>query len=148
MQELQETGLDPWAGKIPWTRKWQLTPVFLPGKFHGQRSLVGYSPWGRKESDMTERLHFHFYSAYKLNKQGDNIQSWRTPFPILNQSNVPCPVLTIASWPAYRFLRRQVRWSAIPISFQNFPQFVMIHTVKGFSVVNEADVFLELTYFK
>ena len=46
------------------------------------------------------------YSAYKLNKQGDNIQPWRTPFPIWNQSIVPCLVLTVASWPAYRFLRR------------------------------------------
>ena len=54
------------------------------------------------------------YSAYNLNKQGDNIQPWRTPFPIWNQSVVPCPVLTVASWPAYRFLRRQVRWSDIP----------------------------------
>ena len=43
-----------------WRRKWQSTPVRLPGKSHGQRSLVGYSPWGHKESDMTERLHFHF----------------------------------------------------------------------------------------
>ena len=43
------------------------------------------------------------YSAYKLNKQGDNIQPWYTPFPIWNQSVIPCPVLTIASWPAYRF---------------------------------------------
>ena len=42
------------------------------------------------------------YSAYKLNKQGDNVQPWRTPFPIWNESVVPCPVLTIASWPAYR----------------------------------------------
>ena len=40
-------------------RKWQPTLVFLPGKFHGQRSLVGYSPWGHKESDMTERLHLY-----------------------------------------------------------------------------------------
>ena len=43
---------------IPWRRKWQPTPVFLPGKFHGLRSLVGYSPWGHKELDMTEPLHF------------------------------------------------------------------------------------------
>ena len=50
------------------------------------------------------------YSAYKLNKQGDNIQPWRTPFPIWNQSVVPCPVLIIASCSAYRFLRRQVKW--------------------------------------
>ena len=49
-----DTGLTP--QKIPWNRKWQITPVFLLGKSHGQRSLVGYSPWGRKESDMTEQL--------------------------------------------------------------------------------------------
>ena len=48
-------GFDPWVGKIPWSREWQATPVFLPGKFHGQRSLVGYSPWGRKEVVRTER---------------------------------------------------------------------------------------------
>ena len=71
------------------------------------------------------------YSAYKLNNQGDNIQPWCTPFPILNHSVVPCKVLTVASWPAYRFLRRQVRWSGIPISWRIF-QFVVIHTVKGF----------------
>ena len=45
------------------------------------------------------------YSASKLNKQGDNIQPWCTPFPIWNQSVVPCPILTVASWPAYRFLK-------------------------------------------
>ena len=56
------------------------------------------------------------YSEWKLNKQGDNIQPWCTPFPSLNQSIVPCLVLIIASWPAYRFLRRQVRCSGIPIS--------------------------------
>ena len=62
-------------------------------------------------------LTFHLqYSAYKLNKQGDNIQPWRTPFPIWNQSVVPGPILTIASWHAYRFLRKQVRRSGIPIS--------------------------------
>ena len=50
-------GFDPWVRKMLWKRKWQPTPVLLPGKFHGQSSLVGYSPWGRKESDTTERLH-------------------------------------------------------------------------------------------
>ena len=59
------------------------------------------------------------YSAYKLNKQGDNIQPWHSPFPICNQSVVPCPVLTVASWPAYRFLKRQFRWSGIPISLRS-----------------------------
>ena len=66
-------------------------------------------------------LAFHLiFSDYKWNKQGDNIQPWCPPFPIWNQSLVPCPVLTVASWPAYRFLRRQVRWSGIPISFRIF----------------------------
>ena len=53
-----EPGFDPWVRKIPWRRKWQPTPVLLPGKSHGQRSLVDYSSWDRKESDTTERLHF------------------------------------------------------------------------------------------
>ena len=71
------------------------------------------------------------YSAYKLNKQGDNIQPCCTHFPIWNQCVVPCPVLTVASWPAYRFLKRQVRWSGMPNLFQNFLQFIVIHTVKA-----------------
>ena len=72
---------------------------------------------------------FHMmYSAYKLNKQGDNIQPWRTPSPIWNQSVVPCLVLAVATWPAYRFLRRQVRWSGIPISWRIF-QFVVFPIV-------------------
>ena len=50
---------DPWVGKILQRMKWQPTPVLLPGKSHGGRSMVGYSPWGRKESDTTEQLHFH-----------------------------------------------------------------------------------------
>ena len=47
---------DPWVGKIPWRRKWQPIPVFLPGKSHRQRILAGYSPWSREEPDTTERL--------------------------------------------------------------------------------------------
>ena len=60
------------------------------------------------------------YSAYKLNKQGDNIQPWCTPFPIWNQSVFLCLVVTVASWPAYTFLRKQVRWSSIPVSWRIF----------------------------
>ena len=60
------------------------------------------------------------YSSSKLNKHSDNIQPQHTPFPIWNQSVVPCPVLTVASWPAYRFLKRQVRCSGIPTSFRIF----------------------------
>ena len=57
--QCRRPGFDPWVGKIPWRRRWQPTPVFLPGESHGQRSLVGYSLRDRKESDTTERLHTH-----------------------------------------------------------------------------------------
>ena len=77
---------------------------------------MGYSPWDQKELVTTEGLTLTLIG--------------------------PCLVLTVASCPAYRFLRRQIMWSDIPISLKNFPQFVVIHTVKGFSIVNEADVFL------
>ena len=85
------------------------------------------------------------YSADKLNKQDKNTQFWLTPFLVWKQSVLPC--LTVASWPAYRFLRRQFRWSGIPISW--IFQFVVIHTVKGFGIVNKAevDVFLEFSCF-
>ena len=52
--QCRRPGSNPWVGKIPWRRKWQPTPVFLPGKSHGWRSLVGYCLWGRTESDTTE----------------------------------------------------------------------------------------------
>ena len=53
-----QSRVQSWVGEIPWRRQWQPTPVLLPGKSHGRRSLVGYSSWGRKESDMTECLPF------------------------------------------------------------------------------------------
>ena len=55
--QCRRCGFDPWVGKIPWRRKWQPLPVFLPEKSHGQRSLTGYSPWGFKELDTTEQKH-------------------------------------------------------------------------------------------
>ena len=75
MQETQRCGFNPWVRKIPWRRKLQPTPVFLPGESHGQRSLAGYSRWGHKESDMTEHStryiilgtsKFEKYKTFKL----------------------------------------------------------------------------------
>ena len=57
-----DMGSIPGLERFPWRREWQPTPVFLAGKSHGQRSLVGYSPWGRKESDTTERLNTYISS--------------------------------------------------------------------------------------
>ena len=67
MQATEEMRVPSQVGKIPWRRAWQPTPVFLPGKSHRQRSLAGYSPWGGKESDMTEatehtRVHTHAHT--------------------------------------------------------------------------------------
>ena len=88
------------------------------------------------------------YSAYKLNKQGDNIQPLCTPFPIWNQSVVPCPVLIVASWPPYRFLKRQVRCSGIP-ALEEFSTVCGDPHSKRLCIVNKAevDVFLEFSCF-
>ena len=53
-RSLRRHRFNPWVGKMPWRRRWQPSPAFLPGESHGQRSLAGYSPWGRKESDRME----------------------------------------------------------------------------------------------
>ena len=65
-QQCGRPRFDPWVGKIPWRRKWQPTPVLLPGKSHGGRSLVGYSPWGHKEMDTTKQRHFHCLFTFIL----------------------------------------------------------------------------------
>ena len=73
--DARDTGSIPGSGKIPWSRKWQPTPVLFPGKFHGQRSLVGYSPWGHKELYTTECLHAcahthtHTYTNFYIHKR-------------------------------------------------------------------------------
>ena len=64
MQKTQETWVRSLVEKIPWSRKWQPTPVFLPGKSHGQRSLEGYSPRGHEESDMTDWVSTHAQCVY------------------------------------------------------------------------------------
>ena len=90
--------------------------IFLPAILILSCFLIG----SRINLDSSSPAFYMMYSVYKLNKQGDNIQPWLTPFPLWNQSVVPCPVLTVASWPAYRILKRQIRWSGIPISFRIF----------------------------
>ena len=57
--------VNPWVRNIPWSRKWQPVPVFMPGNFHGQRFLGGYRSWGHKESDTTEHSRMH-YAMYQL----------------------------------------------------------------------------------
>ena len=71
--ECRRLGFDFCVGKIPWRRGWQTTPVFLPGKHHGQKSLEGYSPWDRIKSDMTE--HSHFQSAIRDFRGGAKVMN-------------------------------------------------------------------------
>ena len=63
-RRLSRLVLDLWVRKVPGSRRWQPTLVFLPGKFHGQKSLEGYSPWGHKELDMTEQLSMYHITNY------------------------------------------------------------------------------------
>ena len=66
-----DLGLIPQSERFLWSRKWQLTPIFLPGKLHRQGSLVGYNPWGPKESDMTEHMHgfIYYYFPYFMDEE-------------------------------------------------------------------------------
>ena len=72
-------GFSPWIGKIFWSRKWHPTPVFLPGKFHGQRSLAGSSPWAYKESDITERWDTHTHTVKWMEFSSPNHYSFLPP---------------------------------------------------------------------
>ena len=77
-------GFSPWVGKIHWSRAWQPTPVFFPGEFHGQRSLVSYSPWGCKELDRTKRLPH----TPCLERDPSHLHKTNPPIPWLSPSPV------------------------------------------------------------
>ena len=83
-------GFCPWVGKIPWRRKWQPTPVFLPGKSHGQRSLAGYSPWGCQKLDMTEPLSMHTNRAKRVLKSEREGQEKQPPAAGSREETVMC----------------------------------------------------------
>ena len=111
-------GFNPWIGKIPWSRKWQTAPVFLPGKFPGQRSLVGCSPWGHKESDTTEQLSLHAHMQFLL-----------PPPYFLLINNLHLRVRQEHEWVAissYRVCRLQVQqtWQTLTTFQSNFPAFI------------------------
>ena len=72
---------DPWVRKSPWRRAWQSTPVFLPGKSHGQKSLAGYSPWDQKESDMIEHAYSMHVPVYQAGVRVPPGRTWRIESP-------------------------------------------------------------------
>ena len=73
---MEETQVQSLVWKIPWRREWLYTPVFLPGEFHGQRNLAGYSPWDCKESDMSEQL-THTKGILGNNKFNNKFKGWK-----------------------------------------------------------------------
>ena len=100
---MQEIEARSWVRKIPWRREWQPTPVFSPGKSHGQRSLAGYRPWGRKELDMTEHISTAAIDL-RLNPFSPvpKLQSTRLTDP--HASNPPVPTFVLHS-SGRRFLK-------------------------------------------
>ena len=92
-----QAGFHPQVRKIPWRRKWQPTPAFLPGESHGQRSLAGYSPWVRKESDTTERLTFSLFSQSQALEPAQDFDGLGCGYP-LQYSCLENPVDRGAWW--------------------------------------------------
>ena len=99
MQGTKRPEFDPWIWKIPWSRKWQPTPVFLPGKFHGQKRLVRYSPWGRKELDMTEHA---YMLLLLLLSHFSCVLLFAAPWSVANQASLSMG------------FSRQEYWSGLP----------------------------------
>ena len=116
-------GLDPWVGKIPWRRTWEPTPVFLPGEPHGRRSLVGYSPWGRKELDTSEWLvhtHMQLFCSMFLHLDFLGIFScldWSCLLP--GRITPPTPARPLSFWAHHvgsarcRFIVLLLMWSVV-----------------------------------
>ena len=130
-----------WWDQMPWFVFWMLSfkPAFLPSSIAFIKwlfSFLCFLPLGWYHLYIWCCWYFSRQSWFQLvlhpacilndvlcvvvKQQGDNTQPCHTPFPILKHSVVPCKVLTVASWPTYKFLRRQVRWSGIPISLRIF----------------------------
>ena len=121
---------DPWVGKISWRREGQPTPVFLPGEFHGQRSLVGYSPWGHKKLDKTERLrlYFHGFSNHFHFASSELDMSGCTSF--WNQRFLPCHLVLVPV--PHSLDMSQVRSDTFPSKDGRFmPKYICIYPAHG-----------------
>ena len=104
---------DSWFEEIPWRREWQPTPVFLPGEFHGQRSLVGYSPWGCKELEKTEQHSFTFTHTHQADvKQCVHVKSLRLCLTLCDPMDCSPPDFSV-----HGILQAGIlEWGAMPSS--------------------------------
>ena len=110
-------GFDFWVEKIPWRRKWQPTPEFLPKKSHGQRSLAGYSPWGRKESDTMTQLNTHACTKVAFSHSVVFNSLWPHG---LQHARLPCPSPTPGAYsnscPSSQWCHPTISSSLVPFS--------------------------------
>ena len=104
---------DPWVRKIPWRRKWQPTPIFLPGESYEGRSLVGYSPWGHKQLDTTEHFHFHCqcHSIILTGNPMDGVAWWATVHGVAKESDTTLWLSKNSSWQCYPIT---YTWRSLP----------------------------------
>ena len=121
-------GFDPWVGTIPWRRKWQPTPVFLPGKFHRQRNLAGYSPWGCIELDMNEQLST-FKSVFSVANIKQNLAKLRfLPVDLLLDSWQPSLELHKHKFYSSFFLNRKSNNDSKVLTIFIFTEFKWGHS--------------------
>ena len=113
----------PWVGRIPWRRKWQPTLVFLPGEFHGQRGLVGHSPWGRQESDTLSDLHFIIKPA-----RSSNTVSKRR-----NDNGLPCLIPNLDGM-VFKLGRGEGRVRCMGSNMETYISVCKIDNQRGFAV--------------
>ena len=106
--QCRRPGFDPWVRKIPWRRKWQPTPVFLPGKPHGQRSLAGYSPCDRTDSDTTEKLGMHTHTQCDIYAWIHSL--YQQHLDHIQDVTGVCPVSSLDFQGTARLPRGYIRW--------------------------------------
>ena len=129
---IRRPGFDPWVRKTLWRKKWQPTPVFLPGEFHGLRSLVGYGPWGREESNMTEQLTLFFFpkvfspQAYVFvmdNSLGIFHHDYSSPF----SAKATRGFSWIFTMRQVGFQELKAHWRPIKLRFHMFLPLILVH---------------------
>ena len=113
-----DSRFSPWVRNICWRREWQPTPVFLPGEFHGQRSLAAYSPWGHKELDTTEQLththtHTHTHTLTHTVTSVSIFPSWGSIKPSRSPLNHQSSLVTFETFPCPRMqgsFKLEIQW--------------------------------------
>ena len=133
-------GFNSWVGKIPWRRAWQPTPVFLSGEPNGQRSLVGYSPWGRKELDVTEVTE-HTHIGLLLGGSDCRLEGIETPrcLSVVSRPGGSWAQLEEQSWLRERVLKIERNNFLFPNSHFIIQQMVCLRQLRFNTVLSLTD---------